>query len=183
MILVTGGARSGKSTYAETLARQWGEKVLYIATAVPCDAEMDDRIKRHQLRRPAHWDTFEGYRDLKQVFAGPAQNADVILLDCVTVQLSNLLWDELGEDVEGATPDQLSAVEQKLTAEVADFLDAAKQHPVSVIMVTNEIGFGIVPDNKLARIFRDLAGRVNQYLAARADAVYLLVCGLPLQLK
>jgi adenosylcobinamide kinase/adenosylcobinamide-phosphate guanylyltransferase len=182
LVLVTGGARSGKSTYAERLARDYGNDVLYVATSVPVDAEMRDRIQKHRRQRPACWSTFEGYRDLKRIYRYGKSYA-AVLVECVTVMIANLMYEQTGEDVGIFSPAELAKLEEAILGEFRDFLTEAVGHPCPVIMVTNEVGFGIVPENKMARIFRDIAGRVNQYLASRADEVYLVVCGLPVKIK
>jgi adenosylcobinamide kinase/adenosylcobinamide-phosphate guanylyltransferase len=183
LIVITGGARSGKSAFAEKLARESDAPVLYIATAIPFDVEMQDRIAHHRKRRPASWDTWEGYRNLTAVFDNSARTYRVILLDCITILVSNWLLEH-----SKATADQFDAaamerLERRIWADLQGFLDAAARHGVTVLLVTNEVGYGIVPENQLARIFRDIAGRINQAIAARADEVYLIVCGLPLKIK
>jgi adenosylcobinamide kinase/adenosylcobinamide-phosphate guanylyltransferase len=183
LILITGGARSGKSAYAEKLARNLGGPVLYIATAVPFDQEMQDRIARHRERRPVDWDTYEGNRNLAAVFKSPARNYRTVLLDCVTILITNLLLQEEGAESGNFAAAAWERIEQNIWGEIQTFLNAAAQTTVTVIMVTNEVGDGIVPENQLARFFRDIAGRINQAIATRADRVYLLVCGLPVKLK
>lgn len=182
LILITGGARSGKSTFAEQMAEKSGENVLYIATALPTDAEMQERIKCHQRRRPKEWDTFEGYRDLKRIFH-LEKTYDVILLDCVTVMVSNLMFDLSGTAIDQMSAEKLQSIETEIEREVKEFLDETSLHRATLIMVTNEVGYGIVPDNRLARFFRDVAGRINQYIASRANGVYLTVCGIPMKIK
>jgi adenosylcobinamide kinase/adenosylcobinamide-phosphate guanylyltransferase len=183
LILVTGGARSGKSTYAEKLARDLGRPVLYIATAVPFDREMRDRIARHRARRPADWDTYEGDRNLAAVFKSHPHSYRTVLLDCVTILITNLLLQADGVETGNLGAAVWEKIEQNIWGELQAFLTAATQATATVIIVTNEVGYGIVPENQLARIFRDIAGRVNQQLAARAQTVYLVVCGLPVKLK
>lgn len=183
IILVTGGARSGKSTYAENLAKSFGDELMYIATSIPFDDEMKDRVKKHRERRPANWGTFEGYKNLKEVWNIKDFSYKVILLDCITIMVTNLLLDFGGDNVENLSHEELDNIEKNILQEVRDFLDEAAKNPEPVIMVTNEVGFGIVPDNKLARIYRDIAGRVNQYIASRADEVSLVVCGIPVKIK
>jgi adenosylcobinamide kinase/adenosylcobinamide-phosphate guanylyltransferase len=176
LILVTGGARAGKSTFAEQLARQLGgEEVCYLATAEPGDDEMRARITAHRAARPAGWRTVEAPRDVGAVLRGlmiPARPTPwVVLLDCLTLLVSNVLLAHGGED---AWP----AVE----AEITDVLRFAEQS-VTVIVVTNEVGMGIVPEHRLARVYRDLLGRANQRLASMAAFVYLVVSGIPLEIK
>ncbi|MGD8399744.1 MAG: bifunctional adenosylcobinamide kinase/adenosylcobinamide-phosphate guanylyltransferase [Bacillota bacterium] len=183
LIVITGGVRSGKSTYAEKLARDAGGPVLYIATAVPFDREMQDRIARHRERRPADWDTWEGDRNLAAVFQSLPRDYRTVLLDCVTILITNLLLQAEGAEAGNLSAAAWERIEQNIWGEIQAFLTAAAQTTAMVIMVTNEVGAGIVPENQLARVFRDIAGRINQALAVRADEVYLVVCGLPVRLK
>ena len=183
VILITGGARSGKSTYAEKLAKEVNKKVLYVATSIPFDEEMRERVKKHKERRPSNWDTFEGYKDLKHIFINPNLDFDVVLLDCITIMVTNLIFEKTGEDIESFSEEELNGLESEILKEVAEFLDAAQKTTKTIILVTNEIGLGIVPEYKLARVFRDIAGRVNQYIANRAQEVYLVVCGIKVKVK
>ena len=177
IILVTGGARSGKSTFAERLAAQPGGPVAYIATAQVYDAEMRHRVDLHQERRPAHWQTYEApyHADtvLTAALQGPAQ---AVLFDCLTLYTTNLLL-RLPADV---SREQRAG---RILAEIDRLLAAARRGTAPVIFVTNEVGMGIVPDNPLAREYRDIAGWVNQRVAAAADQVYLVVCGLATEIK
>ncbi len=183
IILVTGGARSGKSTFAENLARSFGDEVMYIATSIPFDDEMKERVKKHKERRPASWETFEGYKDLKQVFRRKDASFQAVLLDCITVMVTNLMYEFGGFNIEDLDDEAVDGIEKRILQEVAEFLDEAGLNSQTSVLVTNEVGFGIVPDNRQARIFRDMAGRINQYIASRADEVYLIVCGLPMKIK
>jgi adenosylcobinamide kinase/adenosylcobinamide-phosphate guanylyltransferase len=183
LILVTGGSRSGKSTYAETLAKSFKDEVLYIATCVPFDDEMKDRVRKHRESRPKSWETYEAYRDLKEVYCSGDISFKCILLDCITVMISNLIFDLIGEDIENLTSDKINDMEKSILNEIKDFLDAADMNPQTVILVTNEVGSGIIPGNKLSRIYKDIAGRINQYIASRASEVYLTVCGIPIKIK
>lgn len=179
-ILITGGARSGKSSYAENLANGLGKDILYIATSIPFDEEMKQRVKKHKETRPAHWTTYEGYRDLGKEVSG---TFDGVLLDCVTVMITNLMFDN--EDMKNGDYDELDfdLIEIEIINEIKALMDAVKNSDTTVIFVTNEIGFGVVPETKLGRVFRDIAGRVNQYIASRCDEVYLTVCGIPMKIK
>jgi adenosylcobinamide kinase / adenosylcobinamide-phosphate guanylyltransferase len=180
--LITGGARSGKSSYAEKVAAGLSEKVLYVATAVAFDLEMEDRIATHKKSRPEAWDTYEGYKDLDKVIAD-ANCYDVILLDCVTVMLTNLLWEYPGMDFETPSQVVLAEAEEYVRGEFHKLLRSAEGYQGSLIMVTNELGSGLVPEAPIARSFRDIAGRVNQQIAAHCNEVYLTVCGIPIQIK
>lgn len=183
IVLITGGARSGKSTYAEKLAEETKGRVLYIATSIPFDDEMKDRVKKHKERRPSTWDTFEGYKNLKQVFYNEDLQFDTILLDCITIMVTNLMFDKAGDNLDELNDQDINIMEKEILQEVADFLNEAEKSLKTIIIVTNEIGSGIVPEYKMARVFRDIAGRVNQYIASRAKEVNLVVCGIPIKIK
>ena len=178
LILITGGARSGKSTYAENLAKELG-KVTYIATAVPFDGEMRDRIQKHRERRPAQWRTVEQYRDLGETLENIEGTA---LLDCVTVMITNLMMD-MDVDWEAPSLRDGEIAEQRINGQIDAILSAARKREGTLIAVTNELGMGLVPVSAFSRLFRDVAGRVNQRLAAGADEVYFLVSGIPMRLK
>lgn len=183
LILVTGGARSGKSSYGEKLAAEYSSSsVLYIATAVPFDDEMKERVRRHQQSRPKHWTTYEAYKNLAEVYKLSA-DFDVILLDCVTVMITNLLFEEVNCDFDLLQESEASALERLVQTELEQFLEAAAHHAQTVIMITNELGSGLIPEYKAGRVFRDIAGRMNQLLARAADEVYFTVCGIPMKIK
>jgi adenosylcobinamide kinase/adenosylcobinamide-phosphate guanylyltransferase len=174
LILVTGGARSGKSAYAQRRSLELGgDDVTVIATARPCDEEMARRIARHRAARPAHWRTVEVPTNAS--VAVQAAATGVILLDCITVLLANVLLEAEAGDEEAA----LAA----MATETSALLEAAAAREGTLIAVTNEVGLGIVPDGKLGRWFRDGLGIANQRLAGAAQEVVLLVCGLPMPLK
>ena len=170
-IVVTGGARSGKSRFAEARVAELAPSGpwLYVATAEAGDDEMRDRIARHRQRRGESWRTIEASRDVAGALTREIGATQAVLIDCATLWLSNRLFDGLADDAILAEADAIAA--------------AARAAPVPVVMVTNEVGAGIVPENALARRFRDLAGWTNQRLAAVADEVVLVACGLPLRLR
>lgn len=176
IVLVTGGARSGKSTFAERYAAQGGRKVAYIATAQIYDEEMQERVKLHQSRRPDSWPTFEAPYQAEQAMAQAVQCADAVLFDCLTLYTSNLL-------LAPAAPADREERRQAVLTAIDRLLASARQDQAEVIFVTNEVGAGIVPDNALAREYRDVAGLVNQKVAGVADEVYLVVSGLAVELK
>ena len=176
IILVTGGARSGKSKFAEKLALKLGNgKAAYIATAQILDSEMNYRVKLHKERRGKNWLTFESPFDADKSILFAAKSFDAILFDCVTIYLSNFLCAENLDD------------EEKIYAnfnELIDkLIDAAKNSNATIIFVSNEVGGGIVPENKLARIFRDLSGLANQKIAAESEKVFLTVAGYAVDVK
>jgi adenosylcobinamide kinase/adenosylcobinamide-phosphate guanylyltransferase len=167
--LVLGGARSGKSRHAEALvaARAGAHgRLIYVATAAAGDAEMAQRIAEHQARRGARWTTVEAPLALAAALRAQACAEAPILVDCLTLWLSNLMLAE--RDIDAAT---------------TDLLDALAQRTSPVVLVSNEVGLGIVPDNALARRFRDAAGILNQRVAAACGTVILMTAGLPLTLK
>ena len=176
LILVLGGARGGKSTFAQQLAQKLGgTQVLYVATAKAGDEEMRQRIEKHQQERPANWRTLEAQRNVGQAILDHVGKVRVILVDCITVLVSNLLM-----DVEDAST---AEAEDKVMAEIQELADCVEAAPGSFIVVSNEVGMGLVPPYPLGRAYRDLLGRTNQVLAQKADKVYLLVAGIPMLIK
>lgn len=178
-ILVIGGARSGKSRHAQELAAELsgGEPVLYIATAQAGDDEMRDRIARHQADRPAHWVTVE--EPLKAAEVLRTTSHAVVLIDCLTFFVVNhMLWSG-----DAATCDAETWDGPKAEAAAQELMQAARERPGITVLVTNEVGMGLVPDTPLGRDFRDAAGRVNQTAAAAADRVIFMVAGIPMRVK
>lgn len=174
IILITGGARSGKSRHAQALAEARPGKRLFIATSPVIDDEMHQRIERHQADRQGQgWRTVEEELRPMDVLAGYPE-AEVVLLDCLTLWISNLLF-------EAEAPEYFT--EAMIVGLAGELVGAARQRQGVVIIVTNEVGLGIVPENSLARRYRDLVGRCNQTIAAAADQVDLVVCGIPLSIK
>lgn len=181
MILITGGARSGKSRHGERLVQAMATRVLYIATSTIFDDEMAERVKHHQRSRPSHWRTVEDWRDLPGVIAQANDPQEAILLECITTLISNLLFDFVGD-----TPEEgwdYAAIEGHIDTQIERLLAACVACPCPVVIVTNEVGMGIVPENRLARHFRDIAGRVNQRLAEQAEQVWLVVSGIGVKIK
>jgi adenosylcobinamide kinase/adenosylcobinamide-phosphate guanylyltransferase len=188
LILLLGGARSGKSHYAEALASRF-ERVLYIATAQARDDEMQARIAIHRQARPSTWRTVEAPTGVgPAVRAALAEGpADAVLLDCVTLWMSNLVLRELGDKATGDfealdRADEIAAQEQA-RVEMDDLLAVFHATRVPWGVVRNEVGWGLVPAYPLGRVYRDLLGWANQRLAAEADAVYLMIAGLPVDVK
>jgi adenosylcobinamide kinase / adenosylcobinamide-phosphate guanylyltransferase len=170
VVYITGGARSGKSAFAQRLAERHAGSLLYVATAAIGDGEMAERVRRHQAVRGERWTTLEEPLDLAGRLPEAAAGCDALLLDCVTLWLSNLLHHH-NEDAAA------------VLAEVDRFIATFATLPAPLYLVSNEVGDGIVPANPLARLFRDVAGEAGQKLAAAADEAYLVVAGLPLRLK
>ena len=177
LLLVLGGARSGKSAYAQQLAQELGgSRVLFVATAQAWDAEMAQRIARHRQERPAAWRTLEAPQRVGQAIALHRGDAGVVLVDCLTLLVSNTIL-RLGE-----VPDPAAAA-VAVQEEVTALLHTCQTSTATSILVSNEVGLGLVPDNPLGRLYRDLLGRANQTLAAQAEAVYFMVAGLPVEVK
>jgi adenosylcobinamide kinase/adenosylcobinamide-phosphate guanylyltransferase len=183
LTLITGGARSGKSTFAEERAASCGSKIVYIATAQPLDAEMEDRIARHRQQRPSSWHTVEEPLSPSRVIQESGDQFDVVLLDCLTVLTTNLIFQNQGIDWDKPPVNRLAVIEQQVIDEMLLLVDAVKKVSGMVFCVTNEVGLGIVPDTPLARFFRDCNGRVNQLVAREADDVFLVVSTIPVQVK
>ncbi|HHW41753.1 MAG TPA: bifunctional adenosylcobinamide kinase/adenosylcobinamide-phosphate guanylyltransferase [Syntrophomonadaceae bacterium] len=173
---ITGGARSGKSHYAEDLAAALGGPVTYIATAEPLDEEMAARIEQHRRRRPAEWATVEEPRNVAAVVEEIGQRPGVILIDCLTLLISNLLFG-------GGVTETDEAALARVRAEMVRLADAAWGSAAHVILVSNEVGLGLVPPYPQGRLYRDAAGWANQRMAAKADRAIFMVSGLALDLK
>ena len=180
LILGTGGARSGKSRFAQERAaemqRSTGGKVAFVATAQRVDQEMDARIDRHQRDRPDDWTTVEAPLGAGDHVAALVHEHKVVLLDCLTLLVSNVLWEARNSAAE--------IVEERVTEAARALCTAARTGgDATVIVVTNEVGMGLHPDHPIGRLFRDVAGRANQIVAAQADEVVFMVCGLPMTVK
>lgn len=184
--LITGGARSGKSRFAELLAAQRKRPVIYIATAQIWDEEMALRVKKHQLQRPANWRVIEEPVKIYETLFQLKDEDVIILLDCVTLWLTNLLLAGQGQ-AQPTTPSLPEGFNNTLEPQILDIVkdvaQLAREIKPQVIFVSNEVGLGIVPEYPLARAYRDLAGRSNQILAQSAEQVYLVVAGFPLEIK
>ncbi|MFN8590359.1 MAG: bifunctional adenosylcobinamide kinase/adenosylcobinamide-phosphate guanylyltransferase [Thermomicrobiales bacterium] len=183
--LVLGGVRSGKSAWAEQRAAASGRQVLYVATATAGDDEMTARIAAHRAARPAHWRTIEAAHDLAAAITAEARAGEIALVDCLTLWVSNLIMREFGEGADVALADAaaLRLFEARVIAAANGLLAAAHLAEVDLVVVSNEVGMGLVPPFPLGRVYRDLLGRVNQVVASRADPVVLMLAGLPLDLR
>ena len=176
LIFLLGGARSGKSHYAETWAREHGKRVLFVATAQASDADMQGRIADHQASRPPDWYTLEAPIDTARQIAAAAYEHDTLILDCITLMTSNILL---------SLPESVSQKEANDAAlqEVDRLLEAQAQSDATWLVVSNEVGMGVVPPTRLGVLYRDMLGRANQRIAAQADEALLLVAGIPWRLK
>ena len=203
-ILILGGARSGKSRFAQQMAKGLGEKVLFVATGQPLDEEMASRIEEHKRIRPKNWRTLEIDVKVGQRLKERIEDADVVLLDCLTLLVSNILTKE-GEEsschcesfvschsegekrpknlARDRLAETISEAEKQVMAEVEELIECINKHKGIFIVVSNEVGLGLVPENKLGRVYRDLLGKANQLLAQHADEVYFMVSGIPVRIK
>lgn len=173
--MVLGGARSGKSSFAEKIAYKRGANdVVYLATAEIRDRKMAERIKKHQDSRPRGWKTVEEPYDLKNVFKSIA-TGQLVLLDCLTLYISNILIKNENKE--------LNLIEDILQKELLVVIDIVSEKNIDLVVVSNLVGSGVVPASKLGREFRDIAGRINQLIAEKADEVYLSIAGLPIEIK
>ena len=179
-ILITGGARSGKSRMAQELALKSCQSVLFVATATAEDEEMRQRIEEHRRLRPANWRTIEVNIHVGNRIRQSVGDAQVVIVDCVTLLVNNIFskyTDPAGEITEA------TALEQEVIGEIAELTACIDHTAANFIIVTNEVGLGLVPANLMGRLYRDLLGKANQLLAEQADEVYLLVAGLPVKIK
>ncbi|WP_419725839.1 bifunctional adenosylcobinamide kinase/adenosylcobinamide-phosphate guanylyltransferase [Terrisporobacter petrolearius] len=182
IILVTGGARSGKSSFAESLCIKQNNKTAYIATSVAFDDEMKNRVKKHQESRPISWKTYEIYKDIYSIVKELNKNHDTVIMDCVTLMVNNLMFTH-GIEVDEATSEELNELENYIREQITKLLEAVKKTNLYFVIVTNEIGMGIVPENKLSRIYGDFVGRANQLIASYSNEVYFVVSGIPMKVK
>ena len=175
LIVVTGGARSGKSMFAEEYLTSCSGRKAYVATAQILDEEMKKRVAEHRSRRPEDWQTLEISSGLSAAFPAVLEQADAVLVDCLTLYLSNYLFaHETAGDEE---------ILQGALQEMENIVGAVRQtEDKTVIFVTNELGCGIVPMSHISRLYRDVVGKVNQYAAGQADEVYWTVCGIPVEI-
>ena len=176
LTLVLGGARSGKSTFAQKRIEVSGQTALFVATATAFDDEMRTRIAAHKASRPAHWFTLEAPTQVGQAIQAEISKTDWVLLDCLTLLANNVLF-SLPEPVDEPV------YQEALDREIAEILSAYRAHPGEWLIVSNEVGLGLVPPYPLGRVYRDALGRANQQLASAADEVLFLVAGIPMVVK
>lgn len=180
-IFITGGARSGKSSFGERETEAIGKNIVYIATAIAFDDGMKDRIKKHRAQRPKEWRTIEQYKNFDELSLNKKfLEADTILLDCLSLMVSNLLLD-YNVDFDKISYDVINKIEADIIAEVEKLLSIIKDK--NIIIISNEVGSGLVPSYKLGSVFRDIQGRINQKIANEFQIVYFMVSGLPMKLK
>ncbi len=174
--LIIGGVRSGKSDFAQQLARKLGEPVLFVATAEAGDDDMKQRIAGHRRARPTGWRTLEATTHIGSEISKNIGDARVVVVDCITLLVSNILG-QYHEDVEAAV------LEPVVKSEIDGLVNCMRQVAASFVVVTNEVGMGVVPESRLGRLYRDSLGRANQMLAGYCDEIYLMVAGIPVRVK
>lgn len=179
IILITGGSRSGKSEYGEKLIQDKKE-VLYIATGVITDSEMLERVRKHKERRNNCWKTYEGWQDLSEAIEKDENK--YILLDSVTTMLTNIMFQK-ERDFEKIQEEEINEILKIAKEEFHNLINIVKRDNKNIIMITDEVGSGIIPEYKISRIFRDLLGSLNSYIASISDELYLVCCGIPLKVK
>jgi adenosylcobinamide kinase/adenosylcobinamide-phosphate guanylyltransferase len=177
--LLLGGARSGKSYFAQEAAKKVA-KVLFVATAEAGDPDMLRRIRKHQDDRPAHWRTLEVQTRVGSAIQKNYQGEELVIIDCITLLVTNVICQIPETDFDTCDEGML---EENVYTEIKELQACLKNTDASFMLVSNEVGLGIVPDNRVSRIYRDLLGRANQMLAQSADEVYLMVAGIPLKVK
>lgn len=175
--LVTGGARSGKSTFAENLYKD-KKDVVYIATSKIYDSEMEERVQLHRVSRPKEWRTFEGNYNLNEAIKYESN----YLLDCITILTSNIMFD-ISKDKEYIDFKLQKQIEDSIINELTLLIDGIRDRNFDLVLVTNEVGDSIVPEHHISRVFRDIQGRINQRIAALSEQVYLVCCGIPVKIK
>lgn len=169
IIFITGGVRSGKSKYAINLAKNTAREIIFLATGVAKDEEMKKRIKEHKESRPDRWRTIEETKNISSILLDIQPPCELVIIDCLTFFVSNLLLEGVDEE--------------SILQEIKKIVDTILQVNYTIIVVSNEVGGGIVPDNELGRRFRDIIGLANQIMAKSAHEVYLIVSGMPVKLK
>jgi adenosylcobinamide kinase/adenosylcobinamide-phosphate guanylyltransferase len=178
LTFILGGARSGKSQFAMQLAQQKNQEVCYIATAEALDPEMEKRIAKHRINRPAHWKTIELNQNVAKQLQNNKTDADIILLDCITLLVSNILLKNCGDQ---ENPDE-AAVMDAIENEMTGLLSLISKSRANWIVVSNEVGLGLVPPYPLGRLYRDILGKVNQQFAQAAQESFFMIAGIPVPL-
>lgn len=180
IVLVTGGAKSGKSVFAENLCTKRNNNTGYIATSIPFDDDMKDKIEKHRKRRSDRWVTYECYRNID--INGISEDCETVMLDCVTLMVNNLMFDfcENPDELKGK---ELDEMENFITDQFTKLLADIEKTNLYFVFVTNETGMGVIPANRLSRIYSNISGKINQIIASKSDEVYLTVSGIPVKIK
>ncbi|MGL4988874.1 MAG: bifunctional adenosylcobinamide kinase/adenosylcobinamide-phosphate guanylyltransferase [Cetobacterium sp.] len=183
IIYVTGGARSGKSYFAEKKVLQTNKDKIYIATAIAFDEEMKNRVSFHKIQRGEGWKTIESYKNIPEKLESYKMSESVVLLDCLTNFVTNNMILDRDIDWDNISQNDLVKLEEEIKKELQRLIDFIKESLLDIVIVSNEVGMGLVPEYPLGRYFRDIAGRMNQLVAKESHEAYLIVSGLELKLK
>lgn len=178
-ILILGGARGGKSSFAKDIAPDFGDRVLFVATGEALDEEMRQRIEEHKKERPPNWLSLEVPTGIGRRIQEESGDAQVVIVDCLTLLVSNVI----GQCCDALEQINTQSAQERLATEIDELIECINDSTATFILVSNEVGMGLVPDNRLGRLYRDLLGKTNQILAQRADKVYFMLSGIPLSLK
>ncbi len=180
---VIGGARSGKSTFAEQKAKEYSDKVVYLATSVITDQAMEDRVRKHREQRPKSWSTIELYSNFNELIKFKEfEECEVILIDCITTLIGNFMFDSK-IDFDSCKVSQVNDLEKRITLEVLNLIKVCNNHNKKLIIVSNETGMGVVPSYYMGNYFRDMSGRINREIAEKSDFMYFIFSGIPIKLK
>ncbi|WMJ76306.1 MULTISPECIES: bifunctional adenosylcobinamide kinase/adenosylcobinamide-phosphate guanylyltransferase [unclassified Sedimentibacter] len=180
---VIGGARSGKSTFAEQKAKEYSDKVVYLATSVITDQAMEDRVRKHREQRPKSWSTIEMYSNFGELIKFKKfEECEVILIDCITTLIGNFMFDSK-IDFDSCKASQVNDLEKRITLEVLNLIKVCNDHNKKLIIVSNETGMGVVPSYYMGNYFRDMSGRINREIAEKSDFMYFIFSGIPIKLK
>lgn len=183
IIYITGGVKSGKSLFAETLIKKRYKKKIYLATAIPFDDEMKDRVKKHKKQRGEDWKTIEGYKNLYKILETEIKGYEVILLDCITNMVTNLMIMNSKYDWDNISMEEVDFITEEIIFQINSLINFIKENNIDMVCVSNEVGMGLVPVTPLGRHFRDIGGKINQIVAKSSSEAYLLVSGLDIKLK
>lgn len=182
IIFVTGGAKSGKSAFAESLCIEKNNRTGYIATSIPFDDEMKEKVRLHKERRPSDWATYEIYEDVFGIIEKISKECDTVMLDCITLMVNNLMF-KYDMNPQNLSNEELEKMDEYILDQFEKLVEEIRKTELYFVFVTNEIGMGVVPANKLSRIYANTAGKINQYVASNSDEAYLVISGIPVKIK
>lgn len=182
IVFVTGGAKSGKSAFAESLCLDKNNRTGYIATSIPFDDEMKEKVRLHKERRPSNWTTYEIYEDVFKIIENISKKCDTVMLDCITLMVNNLMF-KYNMNPQDLSNKELEEMDEYIFNQFKKLIEEIRKTNLYFVFVSNEIGMGVVPANKLSRIYANTAGKINQYVASNSDDVYLVISGIPVKIK
>lgn len=185
IIYVTGGARSGKSSFAEKMVLEQKKiKKIYVATAIAFDEEMKERVKKHKEQRGDGWVTLECFKNIDEKLKKYENESEgIILIDCLTNMVTNLMLEDFSVNWDEISQEKVNKIEKKIQIQINNLLNFIENSKINAVIVSNEVGMGIVPEYPLARYFRDIAGRMNQLVAKKSNECFLVISGISLKIK